>query len=72
MSVDVDYQKRLDWLADLVLQNPKKRIRDLQRESLKYYPLGSQEAVRNWMSMKTAFAAADLANKKAGLEIKTE
>jgi hypothetical protein len=68
MSIDIDYHNRLDWLAELMLQNPKSRVRRLQREALKYYSLSSKEAIRNWMSWRTAFAAADVANRKAGLE----
>jgi hypothetical protein len=68
MSIDTDYHNRLDWLAELMLQNPKSRVRRLQREALKYYPLSSKEAIRNWMSWRTAFAAAELANRMEGLE----
>jgi hypothetical protein len=63
MSVDVDYHKRLTWLAELMLIDPKKPVKKLQKEALKYYPLSSKEAIRNWMSWKTAFAACDIANK---------
>jgi hypothetical protein len=64
MSIDTDYHNRLDWLAQLMIDNPKSKIKKLQRESLKYYPLSSAQAVRNWMSWSTAFAAADVADKK--------
>ena len=32
------------------------------------HPLSSAQAVRNWMSWRTAFAAAELANPMEGLE----
>ena len=68
MSIDTDYHNRLDLVAELMLQNPKRNVRRLLRESLKYYPLGSKEAIRNWMSWRTAFAAAEVANRMEGLE----
>jgi hypothetical protein len=64
MSIDTDYHNRLDWLAQLMIDNPKSKMKKLQRESLKYYPLSSAQAVRNWMSWRTALAAADVADKK--------
>lgn len=63
MSVDTDYHERLTWLAELMVIDPKKSVKKLQREALKYYPLFHKEAVRHWMSWRTAFAAADLANE---------
>ena len=68
MSIDTDYHNRLDWLTELMLQNPKSRVRRLQRKALKYYPLSSKEAIRNWMSWRTAYAAAELANRMEELE----
>jgi hypothetical protein len=68
MSIDTDYHNRLDWLSQLIIDNPKSKIKKLQRESLKYYPLSSDQAIRNWMSWRTAFAAAELANRMEGLE----
>ena len=64
MSIDTDYHNRLDWLAQLMIDNPKSKMKKLQRESLKYYPLSSAQAVRNWMNWRTALAAADVADKK--------
>jgi hypothetical protein len=60
MAIDADYGKRLKLLAELMDQDPKKPVRELQAECLKYYPLASVEAQRNWLSMKTAFAAAKI------------
>jgi len=68
MSIDTDYHNRLDWLAELMLLNPKSRVKRLQREALKYYPLSSKEAIRNWMSWRTAFDAAEVANRMDVLE----
>jgi hypothetical protein len=68
MSIDTDYHNRLDWLAELMLQNPKSRVRRLQKEALNYYPLGSKEAIRNWMSWRTAFAAAEVIDRIEKLE----
>ena len=65
MSVDVDYHKRLDWLAELMLLSPKKKVRDLQAEALKYYPLESTEAQRHWLSIETSFKAAGRATELA-------
>jgi len=64
MSIDTDYHNRLDWLAQLMIDNLKSKMKKLQRESLKYYSLSSAQAVRNWMSWRTSFAAADVADKK--------
>lgn len=64
MACDVDYHHRLNWLAELMLISPNTRMKRLQRESLKYYPLRSVEAIRHWMSWSVAFAAADIANKQ--------
>jgi hypothetical protein len=70
MSCDTDRHVRLELLAELMLANPARRIKRLQREALKFYPLGSKEAIRHWMSWRTAFAAADIANDKFMSEIK--
>jgi hypothetical protein len=60
MSVDADWHKRLNWLADLMIQDPDKMVRKLQWEALKYYPLHYKECIRGWMKMRIAFLAADL------------
>jgi len=60
MSGDVDYARRLELLQELMEKNPQTPVRKLLRECLKYYPLHSQEAQRRWMSIDTAFKAADL------------
>lgn len=62
MAVDSDWHRRLHLLAELMVDNPTSNMKRLQREALKYYPLASTEAIRNWMSWYTAFAAADIAN----------
>ncbi len=60
--MDVHYYDRLALLAELMVTNGDRLMRDLQRETLKYYPLQGREAIRKWMSKDTAFAAACIAN----------
>lgn len=60
MSIDVDYHRRLELLAELMIQNPHRRMKKLQREALKYYPLYYKENIRHWMGFRTAFRASDL------------
>ena len=61
---DVHHHDRLCLLAELMQMSPDKPVRKLQREALKAYPLTGTEAVRSWMSMRTAFAAADISNSE--------
>jgi len=60
---DYDFNTRLALLAELMERNPEKRMKNLQREALKYYPLDGNESIRHWMSTRVAFLAADIANK---------
>ena len=60
MSIDADRHQRLLLLRDLAIASPNKSMKKLQREALKYYPLGGKEMIRNWMSYKTAEAAVAL------------
>lgn len=60
--IDADYHPRLKLLAELMEQNPESKVRDLQRECLKYYPLHYQATQRSWLGIRTAFAAADILN----------
>ncbi len=61
---DYDYGTRLRLLAELMEASPDKKVRDLQREALKYYPIYSTESIRHWMSIRTAFLAADISVRK--------
>ena len=69
MSIDSDFHKRLELLADLMEVSPNKKVKTLQWEALKYYPLGGKEAIRNWMTMRVAFLAADIANDRPETEL---
>lgn len=46
---DVDYNRRLRWLAKLMILYPDATMKKLQRETLKYYPLHHPEGVKHWM-----------------------
>jgi len=69
ISCDYDFGRRLEWLAELMTLYPKKLVRKLQWEALKYYPLASQPGIRGWMTLRVAFMAADIANKEIYEEI---
>ena len=56
---DYDRSKRLRLLWELMSLYPGKRVKSLQREALKYYPLGTDKLTRQWLSYKTVFAAID-------------
>jgi hypothetical protein len=60
--IDSDYYTRLEFLAELMKQNPNKPMRKLQRESLRLYPCGGKEFMRFWLSYHVANEAAKLAN----------
>lgn len=64
---DTAYLARMEFLVELMQLCPKKPMRKLQWEALKYYPLYYKANVRRWMSWRTAFRAADMLNKKEGL-----
>lgn len=64
MSIDADFHKRLELLADLMEQDPNKKMRKLQREALKYYPLHYKECIRGWMKIRIGFLAADICNNR--------
>ena len=63
MTVDTEFHRRLELLAELMIASPNKRMKSLQWEALKYYPLYHRECIRSWMTMRIAFLAADIANK---------
>lgn len=63
MSIDTGYHKRLECLAELMLQNPRGKMKKLQKTALKLYPLQSKEAQRYAYSWKFAMKAANLANR---------
>ncbi len=65
--LDCDWGRRMDMLVVLMQQNPKKKMKKLQAEALKYYPLYYNSSIRNWMSWRTANIAADHQNKREGL-----
>ena len=52
---DLDYDARLELLWDLMLASPDKPVQKLLQESLRYYPLHSQDLQRRWLSMHTAY-----------------
>lgn len=64
MSIDADFNLRLNCLADLMIVDPDKFVRRLQWEALKYYPLSSKEGIRGWMTVRIAFLASDLLTKR--------
>lgn len=64
MSIDADFSPRLNWLSELMVQDPDKSVRKLQWEALKYYPLSCTEGIRTWMTMRIAFLAADILTRK--------
>lgn len=64
MSIDTARVDRLVLLHRLMIQYPDKLARDLQKECLRLYPLYSQEARRDWLSIRTAFLADDMFNGK--------
>ena len=64
---DVDWGKRMELLLDLMHRSPHTKMRKLQWEALKYYPLYYVSSIRNWMSTAIAFKAADLLNEQEGL-----
>ena len=55
MAYDFDYWNRLQLLYDLAIENPESRMRDLQIEALKYFPLCSISARRRFLSIETAY-----------------
>jgi hypothetical protein len=71
-SYDFERGHRLELLATFMEQSPKAKVRDLQREALKYYPVSNQELVRDWMKLKTAFAAAKILNDRLLNEVQHE
>jgi hypothetical protein len=52
---DSDYLDRMKLLYELAQKSPKKPMRKLQREALKYYPLYHVKNQRAWLSTDTAF-----------------
>lgn len=64
---DVDFHARLELLADLMKRSPNKRMKKLQWEALKYYPLYFTASIRHWMSARVASMAADILNKRENL-----
>jgi len=57
---DLDYLERMRLLYELTQKSPKKSMRKLQREALKYYPLYHKENQRAWLSIKTAFKCFEM------------
>ena len=57
---DLDYLARMKLLYELTQKSPKKPMRKLQREALKYYPLYYKENQRAWLSTKTAFKCFEM------------
>lgn len=64
VGYDYEFGARVALLAELMKISPNKKVRDLQRTALKFYPLQSKEAIRNWMSVRIAFIAADILTKR--------
>jgi len=66
-SYDYNYLKRLKYLAELMIDFPKHKVRKLQKSALREYPTGYREVYRHCMSYNFANMAAQLANKMEGL-----
>lgn len=64
---DCDWGKRMDLLVDLMEIYPNGKMKDLQREAMKYWPLYYNHSIRKWMSSNTGSHAAERLNKKQGL-----
>jgi len=65
--IDCDWNKRMNILTELMQLKPDGKMKKLQREALKYYPLYYTESIRAWMSFRIAFIAAERLNKIEGL-----
>lgn len=65
--IDCDWGRRMNLLVELMQLSPNKRMKKLQREALKYYPLYYTESIRNWMSYKIGLHAAERLNRLEGL-----
>ena len=63
-GIDADYHRRAEFLATLMKQNPNTKMRKLQKEALRMYPVQSKELQRHLLSIRYAFYAADILNKE--------
>lgn len=64
ISYDLGYHDRFNLLCELMRLYPNSKMRKLQKEALRYYPLTSIEGQRQWLSMATAWKAADRLNEE--------
>ena len=67
MIYDTDFLNRIELLIDLMQKEPRKPMKKLQWEALKFYPLHYTASIRHWMSWKIAAYAADILNQREGL-----
>jgi hypothetical protein len=67
VGIDAGWHNRMELLIELMQLSPRKPMRKLQREALKYYPLYYTETQRKWMSFWTAQEAAHRLNEREGL-----
>ena len=65
--IDYDYNTRMGLLIELMELDSNKPVRKLLKECLSYYPLYYTSTQRHWLSIDTAFKAADIIQKRNGL-----
>ena len=58
---DPDFNRRLEYLAELMVADEDRPVKSLQRAALLRYPCPDAEARKVWMDWSTSFAAAELA-----------